>query len=415
LRAVDFPALDRPATQGLDLARGRILIAGAGIGGIVAALALLQRGFEVALYEQAAELRELGAGVQISPNGSRVLCALGLQPALEAIASVPTAKDMRLFNTGEAWRVQDLGANAITRYGSPYWLVHRADFHHVLVEALAERAPGAVHVGARCTGFAQDATGVTLRLESGEQARGDALIGADGVHSCIRETLFGGSHPSFTGYMAWRAVVPMERLPERLRQQHGMTWIGPYGHVVTYPLRRGELLNFVTAIERDDWRIESWSEAGTVEECRRDFARWHEDVLSIVDAMDVPYKWAMLGREPMQHWSAGRVSLLGDACHPTLPFLAQGANMAIEDGMILARCLDADADIATALRRYEAARLDRTSRIVRGSLENVSRYHNPQLADPVQARDFMAREFAPRAMGARYDWLYEYDALNVPI
>jgi salicylate hydroxylase len=415
LRAVDFPALDRVATQGFGLARGRILIAGAGIGGIVAALALLQRGFEVALYEQAPELRELGAGVQISPNGSRVLCALGLQDALEAIASVPTAKDMRLFNTGEAWRVQDLGANAVTRYGSPYWLVHRGDFHHVLVEALAGRAPGAVRVGARCIGFEQDAAGVTLTLENGERVRGDVLLGADGVHSQVRETLFGGSHPSFTGYMAWRAVVPMQRLPERLRQQHGMTWIGPYGHVVTYPLRRGELLNFVTAIERDDWRIESWSEAGTVEECRGDFARWHEDVLAIVDAMDVPYKWAMLGREPMERWSVGRVSLLGDACHPTLPFLAQGANMAIEDGMILARCLDYDADIASALRRYEAARLDRTSRIVRGSLENVSRYHNPQLADPVQAREFMSREFAPRAMGARYDWLYEYNALNVPV
>jgi salicylate hydroxylase len=206
----------------------------------------------------------------------------------------------------------------------------------------------------------------------------------------------------------------MHRLPARLRQQYGMTWIGPHGHIVTYPLRRGELLNFVTAIERDDWLIESWSEAGTVEECRRDLALWHADVLAIVDAIDIPYKWAMLGREPLEHWSAGRVSLLGDACHPTLPFLAQGANMAIEDGMVLARCLSAY-DIPDALHRYEAARLDRTSRIVRGSLENVSRYHNPQLADPVQAQAFMEREFAPRAMGARYDWLYEYDALTVPV
>jgi salicylate hydroxylase len=214
--------------------------------------------------------------------------------------------------------------------------------------------------------------------------------------------------------MAWRGVVPMDLLPVRLRQQHGMTWIGPHGHVVTYPLRRGELLNFVTAIERDDWLIESWSEAGTVEECRRDLALWHDDVLAIVDAIDVPYKWAMLGREPPQRWSVGRVTLLGDACHPTLPFLAQGANMAIEDGMVLARCLDAY-DIPEALCRYEAARIDRTSRIVLGSLENVSRYHNPQLADPAQAEAFMAREFAPRAMGARYDWLYEYDALTVPI
>jgi salicylate hydroxylase len=396
------------------LGKPRILIAGAGIGGIVAALALLQRGFEVALHEQAAELRELGAGVQISPNGSRVLRELGLLPAMQAISSVPTVKEMRLFNTGQAWRVQDLGANAEARYGSPYWLVHRGDFHAVLVQALAERAPDAVRVGARCKGFEQTADGVTLCLENGERVSGDALIGADGVHSNIRSRLFGDGHATFTGFMAWRGVVPMERLPPRLRQQYGMTWIGPHGHVVTYPLRRGELLNFVTAIQRDDWLIESWSEAGTVEECRRDFEAWHADVLAIVDAIDVPYKWAMLGRAPLERWSVGRVSLLGDACHPTLPFLAQGANMAIEDGMVLARCLDAY-DIREALSRHEAARLDRTSRIVLGSLENVSRYHNPQLADRVQAQAFMAREFAPRAMGARYDWLYEYDALTVPI
>ena len=157
MHPVDFPLLIADRNGDTDLGRPRILIAGAGIGGIVAALALLQRGFDVALYEQAAELRELGAGVQISPNGSRVLCELGLQPALEAIASVPTAKEMRLFNTGQAWRVQDLGANAVARYGSPYWLVHRGDFHRALVEALAERAPAAVHVGARCIGFEQDA------------------------------------------------------------------------------------------------------------------------------------------------------------------------------------------------------------------------------------------------------------------
>ncbi len=298
------------------MGKPRILIAGAGIGGIVAALALLQRGFDVALYEQAAELGELGAGVQISPNGSRVLRALGLMPAMEAIASVPTTKEMRLFNTGQAWRVQDLGANAEARYGAPYWLVHRGDFHAVLVEALAERAPDAVRVGARCIDFEQDVGGVTLMLENGEKVHGDALIGADGVHSNTRARLFGGGQAIFTGFMAWRGVVPMDLLPARLRQQHGMTWIGPHGHVVTYPLRRGELLNFVTAIERDDWLIESWSEAGTVEECRRDLALWHDDVLAIVDAIDVPYKWAMLGREPLQRWSVGRVSSAG-RCMPS--------------------------------------------------------------------------------------------------
>jgi salicylate hydroxylase len=396
------------------LGKLRILIAGAGIGGLVAALALLQRGFEVAVYEQAEELGELGAGVQISPNGSRVLRALGLQPMIEAIASVPTVKEVRLFDTGQAWRVQDLGAGAEQRYGAPYWLVHRGDLHAVLVAALRERASGAVHLGARCLGFEQGPDGVTLLLENGGRADGAALIGADGVHSRIREALFGGMRARFTGFMAWRGVVPMARLAERLRQQYGMTWIGPHGHVVTYPLRQGALLNFVAAVERDDWQIESWSQAGTVEECRRDLARWHEDVLAIVDAIDVPYKWAMLGREPLAAWSIGRVSLLGDACHPTLPFLAQGANMAIEDGMILARCLEAG-EVPGALQRYQAARLERTSRIVLASLENASRYHHPQLGDRSEATAFMTREFAPRAMGARYDWLYEYNALTAAI
>jgi len=395
------------------LGKPRILIAGAGIGGIVAALALLQRGFEVALYEQAVELRELGAGVQISPNGSRVLRALGLLPAMEAIAALPTHRELRLFNTGRAWRVGELGGSA-ARYGAPYWQVHRGDFHAVLVRTLAERSPGAVHVGKPCVDFEQDPDGVTLLLDSGERVRGDVLIGADGVHSRIREALFGGARATFTGFMAWRGVVPMQRLPERLHQRHAATWIGPYGHVVTYPLRRGELLNLVTAVPRDDWLIESWSEAGTVEECRRDLSQFHPDVLAIVLAIDVPYKWAMLGREPLQRWSVGRVTLLGDACHPTLPFLAQGANMAIEDGMVLARCLEAH-DILDALQRYETARLERTSRIVRGSLDAVANMHHPQLADPELAPQFMDREFAPRVMGARADWLYEYDALTVPI
>jgi 2-polyprenyl-6-methoxyphenol hydroxylase-like FAD-dependent oxidoreductase len=204
----------------------------------------------------------------------------------------------------------------------------------------------------------------------------------------------------------------MERLPARLRQESFVGWRGPFGHIITYPLRRGELLNFATVIERDDWLVESWSEAGTVEECRRDFALWHEDVLAIIDAMDIPYKWALVKRPPLRHWSVGRVTLLGDACHPTLPVLGQGANMAIEDGMVLARCLEASADVAEALRRYEVSRLDRTSCIVQSSLENASRMRNPQLANLEQAKAFMDREFAPNALGARYDWLYEYNAMS---
>ncbi len=187
------------------MGKPRILIAGAGIGGIVAALALLQRGFAVELYEQAADLREIGAGVQISSNGSRVLCALGLRPAMEAIASVPTAKDMRLFNTGQAWRVQDLGATAEQRFGSPYWLVHRGDFHQVLVQALADRAPDALHLDARVTDFEQTTDGVTLVLDTGERVQGGALIGADGVHSRVRQALFGDQ--ARRSPASWRGVA----------------------------------------------------------------------------------------------------------------------------------------------------------------------------------------------------------------
>jgi salicylate hydroxylase len=396
--------------------RPHVLIAGAGIGGLVAGLALHQRGFPVDIYEQTPDLKEIGAGVQIAPNGTRVLCALGLRDAMEAIASVPAGKEVRLFSTGQSWKLQDLGAEAEERWGSPYWMVHRGDFHQVLVRAFRERAPGHLHVGARCMGFVQDERGVTLLLGTGEEIRGDALIGADGVHSRIRAAMFEAAQANFTGFMAWRGVVPTERLPERMRRPYGTNWIGPHGHVVTYPLRRGELLNFVAAIERDDWRVESWSEAGTVDECRGDFARWHPDVQELVGLIDVPYKWALLGRDALPHWSVGRVTLLGDSCHPTLPFLAQGANMAIEDGMVLTRALEEhEGDIPEALRRYEAARLDRTTRIVRGALDNVARFHNPKLADPEGAQAFVDAQFEPARVKERYDWLFEYDANTVPV
>jgi salicylate hydroxylase len=387
-----------------------VLIAGAGIGGVVAALALVERGCTVALYEQAVELRELGAGLQITPNGSRVLCELGLEAALAAIASVPASRDVRLFTTGQTWRLHS--SNTV----QPFWLVHRGDLHEVLLRTLAERAPGTVHVGSRCVGFGQDAAGVALLLENGHRVHGDVLIGADGVHSRVRGALFGcDKRAAFTGFVAWRAVVPMGRLPDRLRQKNFTMWSGATGHIVTYPLRRGQLLNFVGVIQRGDWLVESWSEAGTVQECRRDFSSWHEDAIAVIEAIDVPYKWALAGRQPLPYWSVGRVSLLGDACHPTLPFMAQGANMAIEDAMVLARCLSGCDDVAMALGRYEAARLERTSQIVLKSLESLPRLINPELADSEQATAFMDREYAPGRVVTRYDWLYEYDAVTVSI
>jgi salicylate hydroxylase len=393
----------------------RILIAGAGIGGLTAALALLRHNHDVLLFEQATELREVGAGVQLSANGTRVLIELGLRPAMQQIVCEPAGKEIRLWNTGQTWPLFDLGETSVARYGAPYWMVHRGDFHAALLDAVERAAPNAIRTATTATGFTQSGSEITLHLASGERVQGDALIGADGVHSAIRQQMFGAGRAPFTGIMAWRGLIPMQRLPAHLQRLVGTNWNGRGGHVVTYPLRRGEILNFVGALERNDWLVESWTERGTIEECARDFVDWHPDIQTMIHAIDTPYKWALLDREPLARFSVGRATLLGDAAHPTLPFLAQGANMAIEDGMILTRCLAQHADIPTALRRYEAARLARTAAIVRGSNDNAKRFHNPALTQAITAADYIDREWTPEKTRERYDWLYDYDALTVPI
>ncbi len=392
-----------------------VLIAGAGLGGLTAALALIQRGHKVRVFEQASELREVGAGVQIGSNGSRLLIALGLKEAMERVVCVPAGREFRLWSTGQRWRAFDLGESAVQRFGAPYWMVHRGDFHAVLLDAVRRADPAAIRTGNACVGFEQDGRQATVRLENGETASGDVLIGADGVHSKIRQQMFGDGKAEFTGIMAWRGLVPMERLPPHQRQLVGNNWIGVGGHVVTYPLRRGEILNFVAVIERDDWRVESWTVPGTTEECLRDLAPWHEDVKTIARNIDIPFKWALLGREPLDHFADGRVCVMGDAAHPTLPFLAQGANMALEDAVVLARCLEDFDDVVEGLRRYESARLERTAAIVRGSAENTKRFHNPALGDAAGAAAYVDREFQPEKVAQRYDWLYEYNALTVPL
>jgi salicylate hydroxylase len=392
-----------------------VLIAGAGLGGLTAALALIQRGHRVRVFEQAAELKEVGAGVQIGPNGSRLLIALGLQQAMERVVCLPFGREFRHWNTGQAWRSFDLGETSVKRFGAPHWTAHRGDFHAVLLDAVRNAAPDVIFAGNGCVGFEQDEHGATIRLANGATATGDVLIGADGVHSAIRQQMFGDGRAEFTGIMAWRGLVPMERLPEHQRRLVGNTWLGVGGHCVTYPLRRGEILNFVGLIERDDWRVESWTVAGTTEECLRDLAPWHEDIKTIVRNVDTPFKWALLGRQPLDHFAEGRVCVMGDAAHPTLPFLAQGANMALEDAVVVARCLDAFDDVPDALRHFERARLERTAAIVRGSADNTKRFHNPAWADAAGTAAYVEQEFQPAKVAQCYDWLYQYDALTAAV
>ena len=392
----------------------RILISGGGIGGLTAALALLKRGFDVDVYEQAGELKEVGAGLQLSANGNRVLYELGLGEALQQLSCEAKAKEIRLWNTGDTWKLFDLGAVSVERYGFPYFTVYRPDLLALLAAAVRALKPDTIHLKSRSIGFEQDASGVTLLLEHG-RARGDVLIGADGVHSNIRQGLFGADQPEFTGLMAWRGVIPMAKLPAHLHRLVGTNWVGPGGHIVHYPLRAGQLMNFVGVRERGDWQVESWSVRGTTEECLRDFTGWHGDIQTMIRTIDIPYKWALMHRPPLPQWSVGRVSLLGDACHSTLPFLAQGAVMAIEDGLVLARALEAADDPAEALTRYENARRARTTRMVEGANANTKRFHNPELASVEGARAYVDREWTEAKVKERYEWLFTYDAITVPV
>src|SRR5262245_2859406 len=391
-----------------------VLIAGAGIGGLTAALALLKRGIGVDVYQQARELREIGAGLQLSANGNRVLYALGLADGLGRLACEAAGKEVRLWNTGQTWKLFDLGAVSVARYGFPYFLLYRPDLLEILAHAVRREKRDAIHLGARCTGLLQDGGGVTLQVEGGE-ASGDALVGADGVHSRIRQALFGADAPEFTGLVAWRGTIPMARLPVHMRRLVGTNWIGPGAHVVHYPVHGGEYMNFVGIVERGDWRVESWTAQGTAAECAHDFRGWHEDVHRMIGSVETPFKWALMGRPPMARWTVGRATLLGDACHPMLPMLASGAAMAIEDGFVLARALDACGDVPTALARYEDARRERTRRAVLGSADNAKRFHNPALADRGGAQAYIDREWSEEAVRTRYEWLFTYDAATVAI
>ena len=301
-----------------------ILIAGGGIGGLTAALCLARKGFQTIVFEQAPTFDEIGAGLQISPNGSRVLHHLGLAAALRERAGVPSRIEFRRWRSGKVVSVQPLGEAVRAAYGFPYYHLHRGDLLRTLARAAQQDERIELLANASVRRVEQDATAVrvTVATDAGvSTCEGIALIGADGIHSTVRDALFGKTPPAFTGYVAWRALLDAGRLPVPVAQLPPTVWWGAGGHFVHYFVRGGALLNCVGVVKKAGWEIESWTEPGEQQELRADFGGWHSDVRTLIERMEPGslYKWALFDREPLRSWGKGRVTLLGDACHPMLP------------------------------------------------------------------------------------------------
>lgn len=387
------------------------MIAGAGLGGLTAAACLMKRGFKVRIYEQAKALGEVGAGIQQSANSAKVLYDLGLKDALEAVAVKPQKYEFRRYDTGELMHAIPFAGKHLEEHGAPYYHIHRADLHRILVDRVLTMDPHCITLNAKATGFTEDASGVTLKFADGATARGAALVGADGIKSAIRAQIVGETPATYTGYVAWRLTVPRARLPADLMEIVGQVWCGPKNHCVIYWLSSGNVLNWVGCPEREAWEDESWTQARPWEELKGDYAGWHPKIQAILDAADRNecYRWALNNRKPVRHWSTARVTLLGDAAHPTLPFLAQGACMAVEDGAVLARALQGAGTVTEALAIYERARVDRTARVVLESTEHGGLYH---MVDAQQMREAFAKRNIAKE---RSEWLYNYDPLTVAL
>jgi salicylate hydroxylase len=385
----------------------RVGVVGGGIGGLSTALALLRAGFDVHVYEQAPALGEVGAGVQISPNASRILHGLGLADELAKTGVRPLAWHQRRWDDGQTLLRTPLGAAVEAAFGFPYYQIHRAD----LLAALAGALPGErVHVGHRLTGVVERGDRVVARFAGGVRAELEVLVGADGIHSLVRRILFGPDHARFTGCVAYRGVVPAERLRGLRLELTAQVWMGPGGHFVHYFVRGGRLVNVVAVVEQYRWARESWTARGQVANALAAFAGWHPRVRAILEAVDETFLWALFDRAPLERWSAGRVTLLGDACHPMLPFMAQGAAQAIEDGATLAACLaEPGADVAGALRGYERLRIPRTARVQAASTDNKTRFHLPD--GPAQwERDARMAAGSTDWSYQAVAWIYEHDA-----
>jgi salicylate hydroxylase/6-hydroxynicotinate 3-monooxygenase len=368
-----------------------IAIVGAGIGGLTAAAALLRVGVRVQVYEQASAFARVGAGIQQSPNAVRVLRMLGLEPQLRRLAFYPMYWRNRDSKTGALTHHYSLGPDAEESFGAPYLLLHRGDLHGAIASIVP---PQLIHLNQKLVGLERVKEGVTLAFADGTHTTADALVGADGVHSLVREILFGPEKPRFTGRVAYRTTFPTGHLGE-LDIGDNTKWWGADRHIVVYFVKPNrEEIYFVTSTPESQFEVESWSSHGDIETLRRAYEDFHPQVRAVLAACQRVHRWALVERDPLPSWCEDRMVLLGDACHPMTPYMAQGAAMAVEDAAVLSRCLQGiETDsIPAAFRRYELTRKERASRVQLTSRENIWMR---------QSTDG--------------DWLYGYDAWCVPL
>ena len=387
----------------------KVLIAGGGIGGLAAALACARAGQTVHLFERAPAFAEIGAGIQLGPNVTRILHGWGLQVPLEAVAAYPDRLQARDAISGRTLGTLRLGDTALARYGAPYATVHRADLHCVLAQAVSAESRVAVHLDTKIDRYEQHGTGITATSVRGEQHVGDALVGADGLYSRVRQQLLNDGAPQPAAHLAYRALIAQSSLPAALRSSSVTAWLGPQMHVVQYPVRGGEWLNVVAFISASSSevasQVDNWDQAAsttTVQAAMRDACQPLGD---LIQAIDIWRAWPVCHRAPMQdpqEQARGHVALLGDAAHPMLPYLAQGAGMAIEDAYALGRCLNDGADVPDALKTYANDRWARNARVQRRAIRNEQIFHATGLLA-------LGRNLSMRLLGERVmdlPWLY---------
>lgn len=392
----------------------KVVIAGGGIGGLCAAIALCRVGFEVEVVERAPALKEVGAGLQMSPNATMGLAALGVLEAVASVSSMPETLEMRIGRTGQKVFSIPIAKEARSRYGAPYLHVHRADLLEVLHRA-ALFAGAQVRLGARVSAYVQDGPSLRVGLDTGKILPCDLLVGADGVRSTVQRQMLGELTPRFTGAVAWRMTVPADVAPDL--PHAAVVWAGAGKHAVTYRIRRGQLINFVGVTEHKEWMSESWDQLGDPVELAHAFGNWSGPIPDIIASAPFCFSWALFDRDPLPRWSDERVTLLGDACHPMPPFQAQGAAMAIEDAIVLAKCLHAGGVSPEALNLYEKLRKPRTSKILASARANMGVFHRSNAV--TQAATYgpmrLADRLFPSFVRSRQDWIYGYDVRKVEV